>query len=90
MDAVQDNVSMVYEAFQGQGFVGVTLCDLSRAFATVDHEILLAKLEFYGIKNVKLDLFSSYLSEQEQAVQIDRKELALSLRAQLWVQYCSW
>ena len=40
---------------------GVVLVDFKRAFDLVDHDILLTKLEFYGIKNETLSWFKSYL-----------------------------
>ena len=39
--------------------------DLSNAFDTLDHNILLHKLSYYGIKNSALDLFKSYLSKRK-------------------------
>ena len=39
---------------------GVVFLDLKKAFDTVDHDILIKKLEFYGIKNNTLRWFISY------------------------------
>ena len=40
--------------------------DLTKAFDTVSHEILLKKLELYGISGPTLDWFKSYLSNKDQ------------------------
>ena len=47
--------------------------DLSKAFDTIDHQILLEKLAFYGIRGKSLDLFKSYLTSRKQYVEIDGK-----------------
>ena len=46
--------------------------DLSKTFDTVNHNILIQKLEYYGIRGSALDLFKSYLSNHKQYVQIDK------------------
>lgn len=45
--------------------------DFSRAFDMVNHEILLKKLEYYGIRGQPLDLFKSYLSKRKQYVKVN-------------------
>jgi len=44
--------------------------DLCKAFDTVDHKILLAKLQYYGIQGVPNDCFLSYLSNRRQFVSL--------------------
>ena len=54
--------------------------DLQKAFDTVDHQILLAKLNHYGIRGVSTDWFKSYLSNRSQYVSINRYESGLAAK----------
>ena len=45
--------------------------DLSKAFNTTDHLILIVKLKYYGINGTNLNLFSSYPNNHKQYTEID-------------------
>ena len=52
--------------------------DLQKAFDAVDHQILLAKLNHYGICGVSNDWFKSYLSNHNHYVSINGYESGLN------------
>ena len=45
--------------------------DLKKAFDTVDHKILIKKMEHYGVRGSSIDWFKNYLSDREQFVSIN-------------------
>ena len=45
--------------------------DFSKCFDTLNRNILIRKLEAYGIRGIPLQLFKSYLSERYQAVRVN-------------------
>ena len=51
--------------------VGVIYMDLSKAFDSLNHEILIAKLKFYGLDQNAVDFFRSYLSNRYQCCKIN-------------------
>ena len=50
---------------------GTVFIDFSKAFDTVEHDILLNKLEHYGVCSQSLRWFKDYLHERKQTVSID-------------------
>jgi hypothetical protein len=49
-------------------FTAVCLLDISKCFDTIDHKIMLHKLEQYGINDVQYKWFESYLRDRSQVV----------------------
>jgi hypothetical protein len=45
---------------------------LSKAFDTVDHDILFDKFYFYGIRGIALDWVKSYFHNRKQFVQFNK------------------
>ena len=64
-------VNQIYETFERSKYTIGVFIDLSKAFETVDHNILLKKLEIYGISGTHLQRFRNYLSNRKQYIQFD-------------------
>ena len=60
----------LYDALDSGKFATAVFIDLEKAFDTVDHKILLAKLNNYGIRGIPLSLLRSYLSGRSQYVHV--------------------
>ena len=60
----------IHESFENHNYTLGVFIDLSKAFDTIGHTILLEKLENYGFKAANLAWFRSYLTNRKQYIQI--------------------
>jgi exonuclease III len=63
-------INNILDAFNNNMQVGGIFCDLTKAFDCVNHNVLLSKMEFYGITGKANNLVKSYLSDRYQRVLI--------------------
>ena len=79
LTCLYDNIS---SAIDNKEYTVGIFIDLSKAFDTVDHDILLSKLEHYGIRGTALSWFESYLNKREQYIEFNGH------RSELWRIKC--
>ena len=68
IQAIMEMNSDVLESLDNKQKTIATFLDLSKAFDTIDHKILLTKLKHYGIRGNPLNWFKSYLNQRTQYV----------------------
>jgi len=66
--AITDLVDKIYNAVENNETTLSVYLDLSKAFDTINHNILLHKLECYGFRGITLEWFKNYLSDRAQYV----------------------
>ena len=54
-----------------KGYGGAVLMDLSKAFDTLNHDLLIAKLHAYGFSEESLQLIKSYLTNRWQRTKVN-------------------
>jgi len=81
-EASSNPINSILHAFNDKLPVGGIFCDLTRAFDSLNHSILLSKLDYYGITDNALSLIKSYLDNRHQSVLIKNAQ---------FINYsCSW
>ena len=68
--AVVHLFDQIYESFENDNYTLGVFIDLSKAFDTVDHSILLKKLEMYGVNTTNLTWFACYLNGRKQYIKV--------------------
>ena len=58
------------QALDNNMYVGAILMDLSKAFDCLTYDLLLAKLQAYGVSKHSCNLLASYLSNRHQRVKL--------------------
>ena len=58
--ALIDLTNKIIDGFEDKLYTMGIFLDLSKAFDTINHRILLDKLDYYGFRGVTFDWFSSY------------------------------
>ena len=72
--ALMESVEEITNAIVDYKYVAGIFIDLKKAFDTINHEILINKLERYGIRGIVLNWLRSYLSDRKQFVKLDESE----------------
>ena len=68
LSLILELVNNIYEGFENNHFTVGVFIDLKKAVDTVNHEILLDKINFYGSRGIPLTWLTSYLSHRHQCV----------------------
>ena len=68
--ALLEAQNKIVKALERKQIAALLLLDFSKAFDMVDHDILLRKLEHYGIRGMCLSWFKSYLLNRQQYVSV--------------------
>ena len=58
--ALLNHMQFMYDSIDSGNFVISVFLDFNKAFGTVDHKIVLSKLDFYGIRGVSHEWLKSY------------------------------
>lgn len=72
--AVMALVEDVAAAIDNKDFTVSVFIDLSKAFDTIDHKLLLKKMQKYCARGIAYDWLESYLSNREQYVHINNTD----------------
>ena len=69
--AVNAILTKITNAFENKETAHCIFLDFAKGVDTVNHNILISKLEHYGIRGVCLNLFKNYLANRQQCTEIN-------------------
>jgi len=61
----------IFNTWNKKEYIAGTFCHLTKAFDCVKHELLLSKLNLYGVQGVILEWLKSYLSNRKQKIDLE-------------------
>lgn len=70
INALVELINGVVEGLDDGRHTNALLCDLTKAFDCVPHDLLIKKLEYYGVRGKTLEFIKSYLTDRVQYVSI--------------------
>ena len=69
--AIMCIVDKIQRAIENRNMACGIFLDFSKAFDTIDHHILINKLDYYGVRGVAKSWFVSYLTNRKQVVSVN-------------------
>ena len=78
IQAITHVTDMIISSFEMNHLTCGIFLDLSKAFDTLDHNIILYKLSHYGIRGTALDWFRHYLTDRNQYVSFGNHRSSLN------------
>ena len=88
--AILSIVDKIQKAIEERNYSCGIFLDFSEAFDTVNHKILLGKLEHYGIRGIANDWFKSYLTDRQQVVVVNNTVMYAHHLARLIIMRASF
>ena len=76
--AILQLFDQISNSFEKKPFILGVFIDLSRAFDTVDHYILICKPKNYGVRRNSLKWFESYLNNRKQFISFNNKNTSFT------------
>ena len=70
--AIINHLQYLYDSLDSGKTIFSLFLDFKKAFDSVNHEILLSKLNSYGIRGSALELFKSYLTNRTQVTYVNK------------------